>query len=229
MKTVGLLLGFALLVLAPEAFSQVTRAQVIETANLYLNFKWTPTERNIFHGADPDGIRVETPDASFSAPGTRPGWWKAGQVNIGMPYMWGGFTSPREFRQGLKAGKYAGDIYTIEKRRLLDDAVSKYAIGIDCSGLVSRCWGLERSYSTREFPDLSTQLGSYDELKPGDILNSFNNHVVLFYGFKDAAHQRLFAYEAGSPPSWKVLLDDIPVAMLKDQGYLPFRYKRISD
>jgi len=223
----GFILGLSANAVAVHA--QVTRAEVMATANAYLTLEWTPAAANAFHGVDPDGIRVETPDETFSAPGIRPGWWKPGQVNIGMPYMWGGFSSPREFARGLKAGRYAGDVYTADKRRLLDAAVSKYAIGIDCSGLVSRCWGLERSYSTREFPDLCIALASYDDLKPGDILNAFNDHVVLFRSFKDETHQRLIAYEAGSPPSWKVLLNDIPISLLKDQKFAPYRFRKIRD
>jgi hypothetical protein len=209
--------------------AQVTRAEALETAHAYLTFNWTPSERNVCHGNDPDGIRVDTPDIGFRPAETRPGWWVPNRRNIGVPYMWGGFSSLDEFAEGVRAGKFAGDIYTTQKRVLLEKAVSKHVIGIDCSGLISRCWRLDRCYSTREFPSLCLRLSSYHELKPGDILNSFNNHALLFYRFKDAREERLLAYEAGSPPTWKVLLNDIPVAMLKDQGFVPYRYARIRD
>jgi hypothetical protein len=198
-------------------------------ADAYLLFSWTPTEANAFHGTDADGVRVDTPDISFRRHGVRPGWWIPNQRNTGVPYMWGGFSSLKEFSNGLRVGKFAGDVYTIEKRQLLDEGVSRFAVGIDCSGLISRCWKLDRSYSTREFPMICDRLSSYDELKPADILNAFNNHVLLFKSFKDLRHERIYGYEAGSPPSWKVLLNDIPVTLLRSQGYAPHRYRRIRD
>lgn len=209
--------------------AEVRRKEVIATAEAYMKLRWRPSAANAFHGADPDGIRVDTPDASFRAPGIRPGWWEAGKANLGMPYMWGGFSTPREFAAGLRAGKYAGDVYTDEKRRLGDAGVSKHAVGIDCSGFVSRCWKLERSYSTSELPSLCEALASYDELKAGDILNTPANHVLIFKAFTDASRTRILAYEAGSPPTWKVLLNDITVASLKAEGYRPMRYRQIRD
>ncbi len=213
----------------PMAAQEVTRQQVLETARAYQTLAWVPTSRNVFHGTDPDHVRVDTPDQSLHRPGTRPGWWVPGRTNVGVPYMWGGFSSLADFTNGIRAGKAAGDVYTAEKRARLDAAVSKRCVGIDCSGLVSRCWKLPRSYSTRELPGLCATLPSYDDLKPGDILNTENSHVLLFESWKDATHQRLYAYEAGSPPSWKVLLDDIPIRLLRGQNYLPYRYRHIRD
>lgn len=209
--------------------AQVRRSEVIAMADGYVHFKWKPTAANAFHGRDAAGVMIETPDTSFSRPGTRPGWWVAGELNEGMPYQWGGFSSFADFQKQLKAGRYAGDVYTAEKRRLGDAAVSKQAIGIDCSGLVSRCWQLERPYSTKELPALCTTLASYDDLKPGDILNAPEKHVLIFRGFADEQKQRLLAYEAGSPPSWKVLLNSIPKSLLTEQGFQPLRYKKIRD
>jgi len=227
---VVLLAAFACAIpFSAQAQQPVRRKAALALAEEYRCLRWTPTAQNAFHGLDPEGIRVHTPDAGFQDPHLRPGWWVPGQVNVGVPYMWGGFSSLKEFKEGVAQGRYAGDVYTPEKRRLLDDAVSKHAVGIDCSGLISRCWGLERSYSTRELPGLCVPLASYEELKPGDILNSHNNHVLLFKGFADKDHARLLAYEAGSPPTWKVLLDSISVPILKEQGYKPWRYKKMAD
>jgi cell wall-associated NlpC family hydrolase len=207
----------------------VRRAEAIATAEAYLNFKWKASAANAFHGNDAEGIRVDTPDAGFSRPGIRPGWWEAGKANIGMPYMWGGFSTPAEFAAGVRRGLYAGDVCTSEKRRLGDAGVSKQAVGIDCSGLVSRCWKLERAYSTRELPGLCEELASYDELRPGDILNTPDNHVLLFKAFADPERTRILEYEAGSPPTWKVLLNRIPLSMLKEQGYRAYRYRGMRE
>ena len=207
----------------------VRRKEAIALAEEYTRFRWKPSLANAFHGVDRDGIRVDTPDSAFANPGSRPGWWVPGRTNVGIPYMWGGFSSLSEFQEGIATGRYAGDVYTREKRRLLESAVSRQAVGIDCSGLISRCWGLERSYSTRELPDLCVPLASFEQLKPGDILNSPNNHVLLFAAFADKDHKRLIAYEAGSPPTWKVLKDSLSVPLLKRFGYQPWRYRNIVD
>ncbi len=228
-RTVLAVVSLLLLSLSTSASPQVRRAEAMATANTFLTLQWQPSAANAFHGRDADGVPVDTPDVSFSHPGTRPGWWAPGKVNVGMPYMWGGFCTPEEFAAGLRAGRYAGDVYTAEKRRLGDAAVSRLAVGIDCSGFISRCWRLEHAYSTKELPALCTALGSFAELRAGDILNSPDNHVLLFKAWTDKSQQRLLAYEAGSPPTWKVLLNSIPLTMLKEQGYRPLRYREIRN
>lgn len=223
----------ALVTVAPPpsawAAGEVTRQEAIQIAEAYRFFVWTPTARNAFHGTDRAGVRVDTPDRSFQRSGSRPGWWVPGETNVGVPYQWGGFSSLEEFARGVAAGRYAGDVYTVEKRRRLDGAVSREAVGIDCSGLISRCWKLDHASSTRTLPGLCLALGSYELLKPGDILNTDNQHVLLFRAWKDGAHQRLLAYETGAPPTWKVMLDDIPVTLLHGQNYRAHRYRRMRD
>jgi hypothetical protein len=217
------------LCLTYHAEAQVKRDEAIRIAEEYRNLRWTASGANAFHGKDADGIWVDTPDAGFSRPGTRPGWWQPGGENVGIPYKWGGFSSPKEFRAGLKKGLYAGDIYTAEKRRLGDSAVSRHTVGIDCSGLISRCWKLKRPYSTRELPALCEPLASFADLRPGDIVNAPNNHVLLFKAFTDDSKRRILAYEAGSPPTWKVLLNSVPLTLLEKDGYQPMRYRKIRD
>jgi hypothetical protein len=223
------LLGGAGSMRGEEAPSRVSRKEAIGTAQRYLRHVWKPTAANAFHGIDPNGVRVDTPDAAFQPTDTRPGWWQPGKRNVGLPYMWGGFDTPESFDSALRAGKYAGDIYTEEKRRLLDAAVSKHAAGIDCSGMISRCWKLPRSYSTRELTALCDPVTDLAQLKPGDIFNLHNAHVLLFAGWEDKQHERLSAYEAGSPPTWKVLLNTMPLRFLLDQGYTAWRYRGIHD
>ena len=208
----------------------VSRRQALEIAEAYRTHVWRPTAANVMHGKDAKGVEVHTPDVSLPATvTTRPGWWRPGEVAIGFPYMWGGFDTPASFDQKIADGRAAGDVYTEAKRAALDDAVSESACGVDCSGYVSRCWRLDRSYSTRELPLLCEALPSYDGLKPGDILNLSNVHALLFVRFVDADRTRFVAYETGSPPTWKVLRHEISVAFVQGLGYLPYRYRGMRD
>lgn len=213
----------------PAPPTAVKRKEAIAMARRYLTHVWHPTEKNAFHGQDPDGIRIDTPDIAFQPKKQRPGWWLPNKPNTGLPYKWGGFDLPEDFDRGLRAGQYAGDIYTAQKRALLDAAVSRHVVGIDCSGLISRCWKLPRAYSTRELTALCDPVKNLADLKPGDIFNLHNSHVLLFAGWSDAKRTRLQAYEAGSPPTWKVLLNDMPLTLLTTQGYTAWRYRGMRD
>ncbi|MFT5468945.1 MAG: hypothetical protein ACI8UO_004058 [Verrucomicrobiales bacterium] len=209
--------------------SSVGRSECIAIAESYRTHNWRPADRNAFHGYDKKGIRVDTPDHRFRPNDgkTRPGWWRAGRANVGVPYQWGGFDTPDSFDAALRSGKYAGDVYTDAKRAALDDAVSEEACGIDCSGFISRCWRLDRSYSTRELPGLCEPLDSFQQLLPGDLVNKHNDHALLFVDWHDSEKKHFMAYETGSPPTWKVLRHPIEVAYVKGLGYKPYRYRNI--
>jgi hypothetical protein len=210
--------------------SQVSRSDCLRIAEAYRTHRWRPTSQNIFHGFDHRGIRVDTPDIGYQPRGgERPGWWIPNASNTGVPYQWGGFDTPASFDAALRIGKRAGDVYSESKRRLLDDAVSTECCGIDCSGFISRCWRLDCSHSTRELAALCEPLPSFDDLLPGDVLDKPNEHVLLFVRFLDPAHERFEAYEAGSPPLWKVLKHPIPTWYVRGLDYKPFRYRNIIE
>jgi hypothetical protein len=233
---VFLAVGAALLMLmhhtlhrSPPPLSLVTRAEALATAERYVQHTWTATTANVFHGVDDRGIRVDTPDADFRPAEAREGWWRTDAPNVGIPYMWGGFDTPESFDAGLRAGKWAGDISTAEKRRLLDDGVSAQAVGIDCSGFVSRCWRLPRSYSTRELTALCDEIRDFAELRPGDIFNTYNAHVRLFAGWADAERREMWMYEAGSDPRWVVARNRHRLDEMLAKGYTAWRYRGMRD
>jgi hypothetical protein len=232
--TVSIFLALVLLAImhkllhrGPPPPSIVSRAQAIDIAKRYVQHTWTATEANAFHGVDEKGIRVDTPDAAFRTGDSRVGWWKPGGNNVGIPYMWGGFDTPESFDAAMRDGKWAGDISTSEKRRLLDDGVSVKCAGIDCSGFVSRCWKLPRSYSTRELQALCTQVTDFSQLKPGDIFNKFNSHARLFSGWADSHRTEALVYEAGD--QWRVVQNPRNIASMKAEGYTAWRYHGMLD
>ena len=191
---------------------------------------WKGSSRNVRHGEDPDGIRIDTPDAD--APGGHAGaWWRPGKRSTGMPYKWGGFDTPRQFAARLKADAAnggapaaAGDMGTAEKQAAGDAAVSRFAAGVDCSGFVSRCWRLDRPFSTRELPALSRPV-PWEELRTGDILIAPGRHVLLFIQWVGTAKDRFMGSEAGPLPVWKCGEHVFSRSSLEKNGYLPMRYR----
>ena len=208
---------------------KVTRAEAMATAETYRNLKWAPTTANVLHGRDAARIRVDTPDAGYKPAERFAGWWVPGLLNTGMPYQWGGFDTPETFLAGLTEGKAAGDVCTPEKRRLLDAAVSAQAVGIDCSGFVSRCWNLPRAYSTRTLTSLCDPVNDFTELKPGDILNASNSHVFLFKQWFRPDRSRMLVYTTGTPPVWAVQIGPLRTKQMAPLGYTAWRYRGMRD
>ena len=212
----------------PASADYVTRQQAVQTALAYTTLTWQGEKRHRLHGADPDGQWVDTPDAAAATTLGSAMWWQCGN-NIGMPYKWGGFDTPQEFCNRLQSEDYvyAGDYASSAKVAGGDNAVSRYAAGIDCSGLVSRCWRLDRPYSTRELGALCTPLPDFKDMQPGDIALKPGTHVILFQEWADAEKSSFYAVEAGGVPHWKCYRYRVSLNMLRKAGYTPHRYKNM--
>ena len=209
----------------PSCAPRTTPEKAMATAYRYSALEWMPEQRHVRHGRDGAGIPVHTPDVSLGNHGDPRGYWAPGKAARGMPYKWGGFDTPESFLAGLERGMKAGDIGGPEKRKMDDAGVSAESVGIDCSGFVSRCWGLSRPYSTKELPGICLPLRSWEELRTGDILLK-DGHVVLFKEWGKGGRE-VVGYEAGPFPKWRVSACGLSVRMLKEKGYAPWRYKRM--
>lgn len=84
--------------------------KVIEKALLYAEHEWYASEKNVLHGIDDNGRYVDTPDVTWKGEELDCGWWMPNQMNKGIPYGWGNASSLEEFDQGIKNGKYAGNV-----------------------------------------------------------------------------------------------------------------------
>ena len=214
-----------LLPLLPSCSPSVTRQEAIATAYRYTQVKWMPDDRNVLHGPDSKGIIVHTPDLAIRKIGDSRGWWEPGKPAMSLPYQWGGFDTPESFLRKIAAGKKAGDVGDASKRKLGDAGTSTESCGIDCSGFVSRCWNLNRPYSTAEMHQICDPLKSWDELLPGDILLN-SKHVVLFAKWS-VAGKEINGYQAGPFPKWKVSACGLTKEKLLTDGYAPWRYRGI--
>jgi hypothetical protein len=213
----------------PSAPSQVTPAEALAMARQLANHPWRPFASNILHGKDPAGVLVNTPDAGFQSQPERPGWWLPGEVNVGIPYKWGGFDNPASFDAAVAAGSAAGDVSSPEKRRADNAAVSPHAAGVDCSGFVSRCLKLPAVLDTAQLPSVCTPLAAATDLRPGDLLNIPKRHVLLCAGWATDDRQWIFFYETGGAPNyWKPGLKRAPLAALIELGYQPLRYRGMA-
>lgn len=204
-----LIAGLPCLAWDEEDLNQITHEEIIEKAKEYANSRFFVNDSNLTAatGEYQGGKIVITP---FSQPGNYQG----------IPYKWGGNDSIVSFRQGLRAGKKAGDICRPISQNCQGRSASSEAVGVDTSGFISQVWGLGRKYSTRTLPNISTPLSSMNELQPGDIILKVG-HVVLF------SHQdsgRFYVYEP-SHQKGKVALYSYTASKLT--GYKPYRYNGI--
>ena len=205
----------------------VTRAESLKIAESFIQHRWQASAKNVRHGKDTDGIEVHTPDREGGHGNPLSECWVPNAENIGVAYKWGGNDSPRNFSAGIRAGKAAGDVYTSEKRRRGDKAVSGDAVGIDCSGFIYHCWKLTARHSTNSLPSICQKLSSPAALEPADIMNQPNGHVLLFVKWLDPEKKRALFYEAA--PFSKTLASERDVNEMTAAGYTPLRYRHIRN
>jgi hypothetical protein len=222
-----LAVAFVALSTSPLRAQALTRTEALKVAESYIHHQWQSSDKNLHHGPDSHGVQVHTPDRPGGHGSPDDACWEVGATNAGVAYKWGGFDTPESFDKGVRAGKAAGDVYTSDKRRLGGNAVSGDAVGIDCSGFVSRCWKLPRKYDTSTLAEICQKLPSPDQLQPADIMNTEGGHVILFVKWLDDTKSRALFYEAA--PFSKTLSSEREIKDLQDSGYTPMRYRKIRD
>lgn len=90
-----------------------------------------------------------------------------------VPYSWGGWDSLDGFAAKISEGKPAGNINTKK--------VYSIIAGVDCSGYVQRCWGLDdpkRNTTMLDDPGISCRI-SVLNIKFGDAWNSAG-HIMIY-------------------------------------------------
>jgi hypothetical protein len=181
----------------------ISREKVIEKASTYANLTWLCTKKN----AKKD-YNLLTPGKQYK----------------GVPYNWGGFDSEDKFVKKVKSGVVAGNY----KKRCGDQlCIRQDFAGLDCSGLVSRSWGTGR-YTTTTLPGISIKIPR-ELLRPGDILNSEKEHVMLFDRFDE--ENQMWVYEAAA---WVRVKSAPPAGVVYrsvdlDDDYMPRRYYKFIE
>jgi len=193
---------------------------VVKKALQYANHVWIASEQNVLHGVDPDGRRVDTPDVTWQGEHLDCGWWKIGEVNTGIPYGWGRASTIEEFDAGIKAGKFAGNVP--EDKKL---PVSYHTVGVDCSGLLTVCWGVPKRIATRDIPQYADVVECLTDIRQGDIFAKVGSHTMFFIEFTDADMKVALIVDA-TRSTGKVSVRKVDVAELFNNGYHIYRKKQ---
>jgi len=144
----------------------ITRTQIIKNALPYTTYEFTATSGNIWNSVNCSAVgNIITPS------------WVTVGTNFSVPYCWGGFSSLASFTTGIGANKSAGD----DDCTTSGDCCESCALGVDCSGFVSRTWGQTTKYSTSTLTNISTAYSSPTKVKPGDCFDNSGSHVRLVY------------------------------------------------
>jgi hypothetical protein len=169
-KSFGLFISVICLIMSNNsAFSQISRAQIINNAAPYTSFTWTASSCNLWSGTTCSGKKVYSADVPWVNVGT----------NVSMPYCWGGWSTQEQHIAAMANCKSAGDICSANGGGCSGGGAGlSCASGHDCSGLVSRAWGLTSKQSTSTLPGLSTAI-PLSQVQPGDIVNIAGSHVRL--------------------------------------------------
>ena len=192
--------------------------QVVRTALQYANHEWTATEQNVLHGFDPAGVPVDTPDVTWKGEVLQCGWWKVGEVNKGVVYGWGNASTIEEFDKEIAEGKLAGNVPE-DKSRM----GSKYSVGVDCSGLLTRCWNLPKKIATRDIPNYADKI-TLEEIRQGDVFAKVGSHVMFFLAFLDEKKTRVSIVDS-TRSTGKVSVREMVVEELLTGGYEVYRKK----
>ncbi len=191
--------------------------KVIEIALAYATFQWTAHAENVLHGLDADGRYVDTPDISWTGEQLNCGWWKVDEVNVGIPYGWGNASTIEEFEAGIRNGKYSGNVPEDKTRY-----GSRHTVGVDCSGLLTVCWGLPKKIATRDIPAYASVVDRLNDIRQGDVFAKVGSHVMLFKEFVDTDKREVVIIDAARSTG-KVSQRTENVAELFAKGYAIYR------
>jgi hypothetical protein len=156
----------------------ISRERTLTNARAYLTVNWVMTPEN-YSKAGIENL-CQPAEAKFWL---RPVHFTPDSLGktIGpMPYRWGGDDTPESFKLRIGWGALAGDICTCRSAALNYCLVPESA-GVDCSGFVSKAWGIEKR-GTSGLLDVATELSNISDVRPGDAFVWPGRHVRLVTG-----------------------------------------------
>jgi hypothetical protein len=203
---------------------KISREEVLKNADAYLTVNWLMRAENFSNPTIEN--RCSPTEAKFWR---RPNNLTSALVGktIGpMPYRWGGDDTPQSFKARLEWGALAGDICTC-RNAALDFCLQLQSAGVDCSGFVSRAWGIGKR-GTAGLLDVSDDLPSIADLKPGDAFDWPGRHIRLFVAMAEGPEIGFTVLEASTRHDCEGVCRRTyrPSEM---NGYRLIRYKGITE
>ncbi|MGP8215750.1 MAG: T9SS type A sorting domain-containing protein [Bacteroidia bacterium] len=192
-----------------SGIGQITRTQILNNARPYIPYIFTASSANIWSNVNCSAVgNILTPS------------WVAVGSNQHMPYCWGGFSTLSSFTSGLTASKSAGD----DDCTTGGDCCESCALGVDCSGFVSRAWGLTTKYSTTTLTTISTAYSSPTQVLPGDIFDYSGSHTRLVDTNYNNGNYKVMESSANG---WDVSYNTYTTAQLT--SYTPRWYVKVTN
>jgi hypothetical protein len=201
-----------------------TRTSIINRANAYLSVNWVMRPEN-FSRSGVDN-RCSKTEGRFWERAHRFDASSIGKAFAPMPYHWGGDDTPDSFREKLSSGNLAGSVCTCREAQY-NQCVVSFAAGVDCSGFVSRSWGITKR-GTTGLAQVAKPVSDISKLRAGDALNKAGHHVRLFVGFKPGAQVLLDVIESATNLRCEgVCRSTYTVEQLA--GYRPLKFSGTTD
>jgi hypothetical protein len=179
----------------PPPYDAARAAVILSRARQYLTLAWPLRAQNFQHAGVEN--RCEKRAGKYWSRPLTVQQEHIGQQLSGMPYRWGGFDTVPAYLQKIASpsDKLAGNVCTCRETQYGQCIVSESA-GIDCSGFVSRAWGLSTHTGTSQLSAVSAPLNNLNDLRPGDALNKPGSHVRLFVRFEPGPEIRIRTLES---------------------------------
>jgi hypothetical protein len=189
----------------------VARSDMIAVTNTYVN-------NSTFVSAGSIDIGKK------NCPGrTKPRFLTTPKVYPSVAYSWGGFDTVEQYNKEVAGGtKDAGNVKGPQ--------TLSCSAGIDCSGLVSRAWGLLEKAGTDGLVGISVPVPNNMALLPGDIMDRPGDHVAMVAGNIGSNGAMFVEATTGysGHPSVGVMLWPRPWDSFP-KGYQRLRYKHVCE
>lgn len=202
----------------------IKRDAVLANARAYLTVNWVMETENfsrmgVESACDPGSARIWMRPRRFTK--------ELIGTTIGpVPYRWGGEDTPQTFKIRTEWGALAGNICTCRSPQF-NYCIFADSAGVDCSGFVSRAWGIEKR-GTSGLLDVATDVDSIEALKPGDAFDWPQRHVRLFTGMAPGAATAFAVLES----STRLECEGVCARTLRPSelnGYRMIRYRGITE
>lgn len=212
---------------AAKPLKEISRQDILKNAKAYIGVQWILSATNFENSqianecAKENGRYWQRPSFLTSD--------SVGKKITRIPYNWGGFDTPEAFAKKMNDGKLAGNVCTCREPEYNYCQVPE-AAGVDCSGFVSRAWGLPEKQGTSQLAEttVSKAITSILDVRPGDAFDRPGSHVRLVFGTVEGANLTFVILESTTAPACEGVCEQNYTAK-QLSGYKPIRYKLVVD